>query len=316
MTALPSYARYVVPARGVWRRRSVDAFLRRTAKRQMHGVIDVGRFRAMQPRFDARFAFADPAVRRTPVDAGGVAAEWIEAPESRPARVILYLHGGAFALRFPGTHGGMVGQWCRRLGARALMVDYRLAPEHPFPAGVDDCHAAYRWLLAAGVAPRDVVIAGDSAGGNLVLVTLHGIKAAGEPMPACAVLLSPFVDFTLSSESLVTNERRDPMFTLAAFVAMRRLYAPPERLVDPAVSPLFGDFAGLPPMLFQVGSTEMLRDDTMRAAAKAHAAGVPVEVEIWDRMPHVFMAMHVLPQAAEAAASIVRFIGARAGWSG
>jgi len=313
-TALPPYVRWVFPERGAWRRRWLNLSLRWMVKRQMLAELDLDRFRATQGAFEARFAFLDADVRRTPVDAGGVAAEWIEAPETRPERVILYLHGGAFVLRFPDTHAGMVGTWCRRLGARALMVDYRLAPEHPFPAGADDCLAAYRWLLAQGHDPRHIVIAGDSAGGNLTLATLHRIKAAGEPMPACAVLLSPFVDFTLSGGSLVANERRDPMFTLRAMASMRGLYAPPERFLDPSVSPLFGDFAGLPPLLIQVGSTEMLLDDALRTGAKAHAAGVPVEVEIWDKLPHVFAVVHSLPQAAAATDSIVRFVGARAGW--
>ena len=314
--AVPAYVRHVFPARGAWRRRWLNLFLRWTVKRQMLADLDLARFRATQEPFDARFARVDPAVRRSPVDAGGVAAEWIEVPETKPGRVVLYLHGGAFMLRFPNLHGGMVGDWCRRLAARALMVDYRLAPEHPFPAGADDCHAAYRWLLEQGCAPGGIVIAGDSAGGNLALSTLHRIKAAGEPLPACAVLMSPFVDFTLTGESLVRNEWRDPVFTLAAFASSRNLYAAPERFVDRLVSPLFGDFEGLPPMLFQVGSTEMLLDDSLRAAARAHAAGVPVEVEVWDRMPHVFMALHTLPQAKDATDGIVRFVAARAGWSG
>jgi acetyl esterase/lipase len=312
---LPAYARRIVPARGAWRRRWVNLFLRLTTKRQMLAELDIMRFRATQEAFDRKLAYFDPGVRRTHVDVGGIAAEWIEAPESRRERVILYLHGGAFVLRFPKTHGGMVGRWCRGLGARALMVDYRLAPEHPFPAGVGDCHAAYRWLLAQGCDPRSIVVAGDSAGGNLTLAMLHRIKAAGEPMPACAVLLSPFVDFTLSGASVVTNERRDPMFTLRAATAMRTLYAPAESFVDPSVSPLFGDFTGFPPMLFQVGSTEMLLDDSLRTAARAHAAGVPVEVEIWEKLPHVFQVVRSLPQAAAAIDGIVRFVRAHTGWT-
>jgi epsilon-lactone hydrolase len=314
-TELPAYARRIFPARGAWRRRWLNLFLRWTTKRQMLAELDIARFRATQEAFDRKLAYFDPGVRRAHVDAGGVAAEWIEAPESRRERVILYLHGGAFVLRFPKAHGGMVGRWCRALGARALMVDYRLAPEHPFPAGVGDCHAAYRWLLAQGCDPRSIVVAGDSAGGNLALAVLHEIKAAGEPMPACAVLLSPFVDFTLSGASLVTNERRDPMFTLRAAAAMRTLYAPAESFVDPSVSPLFGDFTGFPPMLFQVGSTEMLLDDTLRTAARAHAAGVPVEVEIWEKLPHVFQVVRSLPQAAAAIDGIVRFVRAQTGWA-
>lgn len=288
--------------------------LRMTVKRTPIIDVDFEQLRAQQAGFDARFARIDPQTRRTPVDCGGVAAEWVDVPESRPERVLLYFHGGAFVFRFPALHAGMVSGWCRRLGARALMVDYRLAPEHPFPAAPDDCHAAYRWLLAQGHDPCNIVFGGDSAGGNLVLATLHRIKTAGEPMPSCAVVLSPVVDFTLSSRSIVANVKRDPMFALGALIGLRGFYAQPERFLDPAVSPIFGDFAGFPPLLIQVGDIEVLLDESTRVAARAHAAGVPVELEIWDRMGHVFQAMASLPQAGAAARNIAGFIARRSGW--
>ena len=159
------------------------------------------------------------------------------------------------------------------------------------------------------------MIAGDSAGANLALATLQRIKAAGEPLPACAVLLAPVVDFTLSGRSLVTNAGCDAMLSLSDLVAFRALYSPPERYLDPAVSPLFGDFQGLPPLLFQAGSHEMAVDESTRAAAKAHASGVKVELEIWDRMPHVFQAIASLPQAAQAAEHVRGFIARHAGWA-
>ena len=313
--ALPPYARFVAPRKGKWRRWWFNLFLRFTVKRMLVPGADIPELRVKQAGLDVRFGVVDPMARRTPVAIGTVDGEWIEVPESRPERVLLYLHGGAFIMRFPNSHAALVARMCRRLGARALMVDYRLAPEHPYPAAPDDCHAAYRWLLAQGCDPRGIVIAGDSAGGNLTLATLHRIKAAGEPLPACAVLLSPFVDFTLSSRSLFVNEKHDPMFTLAGMVALRELYAPPERFLDASLSPLFGDFAGLPPLLLQAGSTEMLLDESGRIAARAHAAGVPVEFEIWDRLPHVFQVFRDLPQATEAIASITRFVGKHAGWT-
>jgi acetyl esterase/lipase len=314
-TALPPYARYIVPARGALARLWVNLFLRWTAKRALHPNADVDALRAQQAGLDAKLGAPDPQVRRTPVDAGGVAVEWLEVPESRPERVLFYLHGGAFIFRFPNTHAALVAKLCRRIGARALIVDYRLAPEHKHPAAPDDCYAAYRWLLAQGVDSRNIVIAGDSAGGNLVLATLHRAKAAGEPLPRCAVMMSPFVDFTLSSASLYANERADPIFSLPGILALRELYAPPERFLDPTVSPLFGDFRGLPPMFLQVGSIEMLLDESLRLAARAQAHDVPVELEIWDRLPHVFQVFPTLPQGEEAIAHIARFIGAHAGWS-
>jgi monoterpene epsilon-lactone hydrolase len=311
---LPDYARLIRPLKGAWRRRWLNLMLHLTVKRNATRGQTIREIRARQARMDERFGRVDPRTRHTAVDCGGVRAEWIDVPETVPRRTLLYLHGGAFAFRFPKIHAAMVARWCRRLGARALMVDYRLAPEHPHPAAADDCHAAYRWLLAQGCEARDIVIAGDSAGANLALATLHRLKSSGAPQPACAVLLAPVVDFTLSGKSLVTNARRDAMLSLSDLVAFRALYSPPERYLDPSVSPLFGDFAGLPPLLFQAGSHEMAVDESLRAAAKAHASGVKVEVEIWDRMPHVFQAIASLPQARQAAEHVSRFVAKHAGW--
>jgi len=313
-TAMPSYARRVAPHGGGWRLRLLNFALRWSMKRRTPAHPDVARLRVKATALDRRFARVDLAVHREAVDGACVRAEWIETPGARSERVILYLHGGAFILRLAATHAAMLGPWCRGLNARALMVDYRLAPEHPFPAAPDDCHAAYRWLLAQGCDPRSIVVAGDSAGGNLALVTLLQIRDAGEPLPACAVLLSPVVDFTFCGPSLVENEQHDPLFTLGGLLRLRTLYAPPEQFLDPAVSPLFGDFRGLPPLLVQAGTTEMLRDEATRAAAKAYASGVPVELELWEGMPHVFQAMPMLPQAGAATESILRFIRGYTGW--
>lgn len=310
---LPVYARRMTAEGGSFKRFWLHWMLRLTVRRAPVLGEDIGVQRAKHERLDAKFGRVDPAVRRTPVDASGVACEWLEFPEGRAERVLLYFHGGAFMLRFPRTHAALVGGWCRTLGARALMVDYRLAPEHRYPAAPDDCHAAYRWLLAQGVMPANIVLGGDSAGGNLVLATLLRIKAAGEPMPRCAVLLSPVVDFTLSSISLIHNEATDPMFTFAKLAAIRTLYASPERFLEPSLSPLFGDFAGLPPLLFQASGDEALLDESTRAAARAHAAGVPVEFEIWDKMVHVFQALPV-PQAQRANQRITDFIRRQTQW--
>jgi epsilon-lactone hydrolase len=311
---LPDYARYINPARGGWLRALLNLFLWLFVKRSFHWRADIGDLRRKLGKLDRRFGSMDPDVQRTLTSCHGVAAEWIILPNSRAERVLLYLHGGAFIARFPNMYAHLAARCCRALGARALMVDYRLAPEHRYPAAPDDCHAVYRWLLAQGFDARNIVIGGDSAGGNLALASLHRIKAAGEPLPACTVLLSPFVDFTLSSPSLVLNESSDPFFTLAGIAGLRRHYAASESFLEPCASPLFGDFRGLPPMLFQVGSSEMLRDEATRVAAKAHAAGVLVEMEVWDRMPHVFQAFSILPQAAAAIESIVRFIRDCVGW--
>ncbi|MES2125848.1 MAG: alpha/beta hydrolase [Pseudomonadota bacterium] len=308
------YTRRIGGLGGALRLALLNLVLRLSSWRMFGLVPDVARLREKQLRTDARLARPAPDISRTPIDCDGVPAEWIEVPGGAPRRVILYLHGGAFLFRYPHTHAKLVGGWCRSLGARALKVDYRLAPEHPFPAAPDDCHAAYCWLLAQGYAASDIVLAGDSAGGNLVLATLHRIKAAGQAMPACAVVLSPFADCTLSGASILSNAASDPIFSLTDMMVIRRLYVRPECFLDPSASPLFGDFTGMPPLLVQVGSTEMLRDDGVRVAARAHAAGVEVALEIWDKMPHVFQAIDLLPQAAAANARVVAFIAARTSW--
>ena len=312
---LPSYARLVDDRRAPFIRALLNLILRWLIKRSMKHDADVFKLRAMQVRLDQKYAHPDPAARLTQVDCDGVKATWIDLPESRPERVIFYLHGGGWMFNFPRTYAAMLAKWARQLNARVLMVDYRLAPEHRYPAGADDCETAYHWLLAQGIASKQIVIGGDSAGGNLTLATLHRLKAANHPLPACAVALSPLVDFTISSPSMITNESADPMFTLPAMLGVRPNYLDPEQLLNVDASPLFGDFSGLPPMLFQSSNTEMLRDDSVRAAARAHEHGVTVELELWQNLPHVFQALAKLPQADAALKSILRFVSSHTGWS-
>lgn len=304
--------RYVDVPGGTLRRWLLHLLLRLTSKHSHVGLDPIERLRQHNARFDARLGGSGDAQRR-PVQAGAVACEWIEVPASRTDRTLLYLHGGAFALRLPNTHAALAARWCRRLQARALMVDYRLAPEHRHPAGLVDCIAAYRWLLAQGIPADTIVIAGDSAGANLALCTLQALKSASDPLPRCAVLLSPVVDFTLSSPSLRSNARSDPMFRLTTLMALRQLYADPQHYLDAAISPLFGSFAGLPPLLFHAGDIEMLRDESLRAATAASRAGVTVDVAVWRRMGHVFHALP-LPQARAADADVAAFVQRHAGW--
>lgn len=185
--------------------------LRLASPRPLRQDADLLAMRRRYEALDARHAPVVPGMLREPVQCDGVAAEWISVPESRLDRTLLYLHGGSFAFRFPNTHAAFAARMCRLLGARALLPDYRLAPEHPFPAAPDDCHAAYRWRLGCGRAPGNVALIGDSAGGGLRLVTLHRVRQAAKPQPACAVLLSPAVDYTFDSHSMVDNEGRPAM---------------------------------------------------------------------------------------------------------
>jgi acetyl esterase/lipase len=306
---------HVIAGRSSLRSRALTALLRLISRRPLRQNADLAALRRRYEDFDARHFAVDKSVVREPVDCDGVAAEWVRVPETRPGRTLLYLHGGSFAFRFPNAHAAFAARLCRRLGARALIPDYRLAPEHTFPAAPDDCHRVYRWLLSSGCNPDEVVFVGDSAGGNLVLVTLHRALQASEPLPACAVLLSPAVDCTLDSHSMVDNEDRDPMFRLSSLLVLRRHYVPsPQLYTHPEVSPLFADFAGFPPLFLQAGSSEMLRDEALRTASKAHAAGVDVEVEVWPETPHVFQVASFLPESALAIDHIARFVVARTGW--
>jgi len=306
----------VIDGPGSWHSRALNALLRLMTRSPLTYGTDVPALRRRYEAIDARHFPCAHWVRREPVQCDGVPGEWVRVPETREERVVLYLHGGSFAYRFPNTHASFAARLCRRLGARALIPNYRLSPEHPFPAGPDDCYAAYRWLSTLGIDARTLVLVGDSAGGTLSLVTLSRARNAGLPLPACAVLLSPGVDCTMTSTSMVDNCALDPLLTLNNLMVLRRHYVPdPQMLTHPDVSPLFGDFAGYPPLLFQVGSTELLRDEAIRAAQKAKDAGVDVQLELWSNTPHVFQIVSFLPEATQAVEHIVRFVVARTGWA-
>lgn len=317
VSELASYVQSFKVAGGFWNRLGLNLLFRVAFKGRLNFKSNIGKMRRQQQALDVRLNPDDGVIVRSNVEAQSFAAHWLQAAGAKPERVILYVHGGAFLFSTPRTHGRMVGQWCKALNARALMVDYRLAPEHRWPASIDDCHAAYSWLLASGIEAHNIVLAGDSAGGNLSLALLHRLRESQEPMPACAVLISPFVDFTLSSRSLILNERSDPMFTFNGIASIRNHYADPEQFLQPTLSPVFGDYQGFPPLLYQASSTEMLRDESLRSAECAHAAGVDVVVELWQGgLPHVFQIFHQLPQAHVAVQRIIAYVRKQTRWTG
>ncbi|QTD30684.1 alpha/beta hydrolase [Pseudomonas fluorescens] len=311
------YTHIINPSQGRWKN-CLLIMLLRLAVKSRHGLhIDIPELRKKFALLDQQASKDFPAgVCRENVRCDGAVAQWLEPLDCKKERVLLYIHGGAFVAYTPDAYAAMVASWCKRLKARALMVDYPLAPENPFPTALEKCLVAYRWLLEQGTQASDIVIAGDSAGGNLVMAVLQHLKINDQPLPRCAVLLSPFLDLTLSGSSALSNARRDPIFTLPFAVGIRRFYASAEQYSQPGVSPLFGVFEGLPPLLLQVGSTEMLLDDSVRAAEMATAAGVPVRLEIWQSMPHVFQMVLALPQAHLAAQNIHRFINDHTDWGG
>jgi acetyl esterase/lipase len=256
--------------------------------------------RAMFEQMVAAFPLPE-GVSSTPVDAGGIAGEWITAPGATDDQIIYWLHGGGYCIGSINTHRGLLARISAASGARVPAIDYRLAPEHPFPAAVEDAVAGYHWLLSTGVDPEQVVIGGDSAGGGLTVATLVALKDAGERLPAGAVCISPWTDMTLTGESLTSKAEADPMITTDGIARVRDAYVGTADPRAPLASPIYADLSGLPPLIIQVGENEVLLDDSSRLAERAEAAGVDVTLEVWPDMFHVwhfFAAM--LPEGQQA----------------
>lgn len=230
---------------------------------------------------------------------GGVAGEWVRSG-GLAAGSVLYLHGGGYLACSPKTHRPITGAYANR-GLEVFAPDYHLAPEHPFPAAVDDALAAYKGLLDSGVAPERLSVSGDSAGGGLALATLLAVKAAGLPMPSSAVVFSPWTDLAVTGATVQTNRRRDSMLVGDLLKDGAAFYLNGADAKNPLASPLYGDLAGLPPLLIHVGEAEVLRDDSARFAARAADAGVAVTLKIWDGMPHVWQLFQVILPEARAA---------------
>ncbi|SHL28125.1 alpha/beta hydrolase [Actinacidiphila paucisporea] len=265
-------------------RDALDAMLRSAPRSETPPTVEEQR-----SGFAAAVARPAPegvATRRTVL--GGRPTLELEPAEAHGRGRLLYLHGGGYVIGSPDTHAGLVGELARRAGLRTMSVDYRLAPEHPFPAAVDDGLAAYRELLAAGTDPRDLVVAGDSAGGGLSIATLLAAREAGLPQPAAVVLFSPWVDLTLAGDSIRSKDGADPIFTEADVRAYADLYVGAGDRAHPLASPLFADLTGLPPLLVQVGANEVLLDDAVRLAGRAAADDVDVTLDVSPGLPHVF----------------------------
>jgi monoterpene epsilon-lactone hydrolase len=240
---------------------------------------------------------------------GDIAAEWIVPPGVANDRVILYLHGGGFVMGSIATHRATVARIARASKARALAIEYRLAPEHQFPAAVDDSVAAYKWLLGQGYQPGKIVIAGDSAGGGLTLSALLAIRDAKLPMAAAGVAISPWADLEGTGDSFKTRAQRDPMVGGANLGPMAKHYIGEQDPKNPLASPIHADYHGIAPLLIQVGDAETLLDDSNRVAARAKADGVKVDLEVWDDMIHVWHAFaKILPEGQQAIDKIGKFV--------
>ncbi len=243
------------------------------------------------------------------VDADGVPGEWIKVPGAATERVLFYLHGGGYALGSVNTHREMISRLARAAGVRALAINYRLAPENPYPAAIEDSVKAYRWLLAGGVKPGHVVIAGDSAGGGLTVATLIALRDAEVELPAAGVCISPWTDMECTGESLLASVEGDGMIALDDIRQMANAYLGDADARTPLASPIYADLTGLPPLLIQVGGAEELHSDATRLAEKAEADGVNVTLESWDDMFHVWHSYAtMLPEGQQAIDRVGEFI--------
>jgi len=243
------------------------------------------------------------------VQAGGVHAEWIEPAVVEKNRTVLYLHGGGYCLCSLDTHRGLVARLALAAKGRVLTLDYRLAPEHVFPAALEDALAAYRWLLGQGFRPEQVAIGGDSAGGGLTVAAAVSLRDAGEPLPGALFLLSPWTDLTFSGESHRTLRSVDPIFGGGRGPRFAPAYVGDHDPADPLISPHFADLHDLPPALIQVGSDEILLDDSTRLEENMKSAGVEARLEIWPGMWHVFQIFAPwVPEAQQAVDQIGDFV--------
>ena len=272
----------------------------RAGKAETQAFTTVEEFRVWYEQFTAQFELPEDAVFEQ-VGAGGVSAEWISTPGVAEDRVVMYLHGGGYMIGSMRTHRSPLSYLSRVSDARVLGLNYRLAPEHPFPAAVEDSVAAYRWLLAEGVSPRRIAIGGDSCGGGLTVATLVALKYFGDPLPAAGISHSGWTDLAHTGDTFETKAEEDPLIDKEMLEGMAAAYLGDRSRTTPLASPYYADLQGLPPLLVQVGTAEVLLDDSLRLADRAKEAGVDVTLEVWDDMPHVWQAFaSFLPEAREA----------------
>ena len=280
----------------------------RDGKVETQAFTTVEDFRVWYERFTGQFELPEDAAFEQ-VGAGGVSAEWISTPGVADDRVVMYLHGGGYMIGSMRTHRSPLSYLSRASDARVLGLNYRLAPEHPFPAAVEDSVAAYQWLLEEGISPGRIVIGGDSCGGGLTIATLVALKYFGYPLPAGGISHSGWTDLAHTGESFETKAEEDPLLDREMLEGMAAAYLGDRSRSTPLASPYYADLSGLPPLLVQVGTAEVLLDDSLRLADKAKAAGVDVTLEVWDDMPHVWQAfVSFLPEARQSLDSCGEFV--------
>lgn len=285
-----------------------SAYLQKLLKRTPFGTTDFN-LKGLRAGMGTRREPSIKDVKLIRLKIGEIPCEWVLAPGADPDVRLLYLHGGGWVSGSGGNYLPLAADISAAAKCAVLLPDYRLAPEHPFPAGLEDCIAAHDWLVANGPSgpgpARATFIAGDSAGGNLTLATLLALRDRKRPLPAGGIALSAATDFTLASESL--KSVHDPIISARTMPEFRERYLKKTDPRNPLASPVFGDYHGIPPLLIQVGAHEMLRDDSVRVAKKALSDGIPVTFEVWPGMVHVFQ-VRGLPESREAIEQIAEFM--------
>lgn len=292
-----------------WQAKALNVFLKQTVKRSIENTKDVNRLRLQMSALD-KFVFGiSSMIEQTKMVRAATLCDELKLKDSSSGKKLLYIHGGAFVFKTPSLHNSFIARLVEALDLHAISPDYPLAPEFRFPVAIDNCFAVYKSLLDSGCRAEDIVIAGDSAGGNIALSLLLRVKKLGLAMPRCCVFLSPVADMTQSGMSSVENRYSDALFTLEVMLFCRKLYLEEDNdLHNEDISPLFGDFTGFPPCMVHVGSTELMRDDSTRLVEYMQAKGVDAKIQIWHQMPHVFPLFEQLPESKAAFQQIVEFI--------
>jgi monoterpene epsilon-lactone hydrolase len=286
--------------------RQMTAMLRAARAESPIGEGDIDTMRETMETQQAAIPMPEDVVREE-IDLGGQPGCRIQAPDVRNDRAVLYLHGGGYVMGSTKTHQELMSRISRATNSTVFGLDYRLAPEHCWPAAVDDALSAWDWLLAQDIDPKHAVAAGDSAGGGLTMALLLALKEQNKLAPAAAVVFSPWTDLTGSGESVVTRAEADPMIGPDALGPMANHYHGTNAADHPSISPLFGDLSGLPPVLIQVGDAEILLDDSTRLHEAASKAGVDSTLHVFAEAFHVFQAMPTVPEAADALAEMASF---------
>ena len=285
----------------------LDFIIRVQIKRKMKGLTDVDRVRRLLEAGKLPVP-KDVTFRQDTV--GGIPGEWVEAQGPTSSATLLYLHGGGYFACSPRTHRPITAAFAK-LGFSVFVPDYRLAPENPFPAAIEDAEAVWNALVGSGHAPKSIVVSGDSAGGGLALALLLTLRNKGKPLPAAAALFSPWTDLAATGESVTSNASREAMFWAPGLVEGGAAYLNGADPKTPLASPLYADLTGLPPLLIHAGDREVLRDDSTRLAERARAAGVEVDLRIWPVVPHVWQLARFVPEARSSTALAAQFLHAK-----